>query len=89
MQENLNNFWYLPSCGEMGRLAMACAFGKIRNSIQPIFVDLINIKGEIYWTSTFSKDYQTAFSYEPNTGQIDYFSILITDEHNVRPIASF
>ena len=89
MQESLNNFWYLPSCGEMGRLAMACAIGKIRNSIQPIFVDLINIKGEIYWTSTFSKDYQTAFSYEPNTGQIDYFSILITDEHNVRPIASF
>lgn len=89
MQESLNNFWYLPSCGEMGRLAMACAIGKIRNSIQPIFVDLINIKDEKYWTSTFAKNHQTAFSYEPNTGLIDYFSGSKTDEHNVRPIASF
>ena len=52
MGEISNGFWYLPSCGEMGRLAMAWAIGKVQKSKQTIFTDLINIEGESYWTST-------------------------------------
>ena len=87
MGEISNVFWYLPSCGEMGRLAMAWAIGKVQKSKQTIFTDLINIEGESYWTST-ERSKSIAFSYEPNRGYVGV-SDSKTKELNVRPIASF
>ena len=96
--EITTGFWYLPSCGEMGRLAMACAIGIISSTKQYVFNNLIsgdNDNIEYYWTSTEVSE-STAFAYNVYSGNIyddsffpSKFKFTKETEMNVRPIASF
>lgn len=87
-------FWYLPSCGEMGRLAMTCAIKVIDTSKQTVFDNIIGR----FWTSTEGyNDYRNYyFSWYYNTlngllqgtfweGQV----YTRNTQFNVRPISSF
>lgn len=92
MGEIASGFWYLPSCGEMGRLAMACAIGIVSQTNQPIFKNLMVgdlAAGEVfegYWTST-EKSSNAVFYYEVATGRMG--GEVKAAQINVRPIASF
>ena len=86
MGEIASGFWYLPSCGEMGRLAMSCAIGIVSQANQPVFKNLATDLGNSYWTST-EKNSATAFVLALNGCTVG--DGLKEDKKNVRPIASF
>lgn len=87
MGEIASGYWYLPSCGEMGRLAMACAIGIVSHANQPVFKNLVAGKdSEQYWTST-EKNPAEVFIYDVLTGLTSEY--VKSKELNVRPIASF
>lgn len=75
-----SGYWYLPSCGEIARLGMACAIGVINESKQTLFKNLMLYTGTVispsvycaYWTSTeFYSSYtkaSRAWVYVPYSG---------------------
>lgn len=87
-------FWYLPSCGEMGRLAMACAIKVIDTSKQTVFDNIIGR----FWTSTEGyndyRNYYFSWYYNTLNGLLQgtYWegqAYTRNTQFNVRPISSF
>ena len=85
-----NGVWYLPAAGEMARLFMACAAGKISQDTHPIFKNLtktynVDITAS-YWTSTENTD---KYAWEAGFGECHLFHKEKTTPLYVRPVSSF